>query len=231
MSNADRLAGYLADFKKENKSSVSISMGGGDDESETANLLGWASSGFDKLKNKVSKVQENIPIPNPLKSNGESSWASEAAEDPFCPSLSKKQRMLGFMGCMGMGVLCFSMALAYLPVLLISARKFALLYTLGSIFFISSFSLLYGPKKHFKHLISTERLPFTASYLLTMALTLYAAMGAKSYILTVIAAGLQMAALTYFTLSYIPGGQTAIKFMAKIFYAVFSRCFKSAMNV
>ena len=70
MSNADRLAGYLADFKKENKSSVSISMGGGDDESDTANLLGWASSGFDKLKNKVSKVQENIPIPNPLKRKG-----------------------------------------------------------------------------------------------------------------------------------------------------------------
>ena len=54
------------------------------------------------------------------------------------------------MGCMGMGILCFSMAAAYLPVLIVAARKFALLYTLGSIFFISSFSLLYGPKKHFK---------------------------------------------------------------------------------
>ena len=79
--------------------------------------------------------------------------------------------------------------------------------------------------------MSTERLPFTASYILTMALTLYAAMGAKSYVLTVIAAGAQMAALTYFTLSYIPGGPTALKFMAKIFYAVFSRCFKAAVNV
>jgi hypothetical protein len=64
-----------------------------------------------------------------------------------------------------------------------------------------------------------------------MAFTLYAAMGVQSYILTVIAAGLQMAALTYFTVSYIPGGQTALKFMAKIFYAVFSRCFKSATNL
>ena len=82
-----------------------------------------------------------------------------------------------------------------------------------------------------KHLISSERLPFTASYVLTMALTLYAAMGVRSYILTVIAAGLQCAALTYFTLSYIPGGQAALKFMAKVFYAIFSRCFKSAINV
>ena len=82
--------------------------------------------------------------------NSSSGWLSEAESDPYCPSLSEKQRILGFMGCMGMGLLCFAMAMAYLPVLLISARKFALLYTLGSLFFISSFSLLYGPKKHFK---------------------------------------------------------------------------------
>lgn len=231
MSNTDRLAGYLADYKKQSKS-TSISIGGdGDDESDTSNLLGWAQSSFGKLKSQVQKVQENIPISNPLKSDGGSSWLKEAEADPYCPSLSKKQRILGFMGCMGMGLLCFAMAMAYLPVLLISARKFALLYTMGSVFFISSFSLLYGPKKHFKHLMSADRLPFTASYILTMALTLYAAMGIRSYILTVIAAGLQMAALTYFTLSYIPGGQAALKFMAKVFYAIFSRCFKSAINV
>ena len=164
-----------------------------------------------------------------------------------------------------MGILCFSMAAAYLPVLVIAARKFALLYTLGSIFFISSFSLLYGPKKHFKecqkhtfkiwlqksnfclylskfstkkciltkkkHLISAERLPFTSSYICSMLFTLYAALGIKSYLLTIVAAGVQCVALTYFTLSYIPGGQTAIKFMAKMFYAIFSRCFKSITNV
>ena len=146
-----------------------------------------------------------------------------------------------------MGILCFSMAAAYLPVLIVAARKFALLYTLGSVFFISSFSLLYGPKKHFKvsfneiykfdfqlsikHLISTERLPFTASYILSMGFTLYAALGIRSYILTIVAAGIQCVALSYFTLSYIPGGQTALKFMAKMFYALFSRCFKSITNV
>ena len=112
-----------------------------------------------------------------LTEGGGESWFAQAEEDPYCPSLSKKQRIigknfkgtspaqidvktiifcpnhytfLGFMGCMAMGILCFSMAAAYLPVLVIAARKFALLYTLGSIFFISSFSLLYGPKKHFK---------------------------------------------------------------------------------
>ena len=82
-----------------------------------------------------------------------------------------------------------------------------------------------------KHLISAERLPFTSSYICSMLFTLYAALGIKSYLLTIVAAGVQCVALTYFTLSYIPGGQTAIKFMAKMFYAIFSRCFKSITNV
>jgi len=235
MSNADRLKDYLSDFKKSASNSTSISITSGDDDS-TASLLGgissWSKTGFSSLKKSMSKVQDTLPtsVKNLTEGGGES-WFAQAEEDPYCPSLSKKQRIMGFMGCMGMGILCFSMAAAYLPVLVIAARKFALLYTLGSIFFISSFSLLYGPKKHFKHLISAERLPFTSSYICSMLFTLYAALGIKSYLLTIVAAGVQCVALTYFTLSYIPGGQTAIKFMAKMFYAIFSRCFKSITNV
>lgn len=233
MSNADRLKGFLSDFKKSGGSTkITIS---GDDESDTTSLLGglnsWTSKGLSSIKGSLNKVQETLPTSVKGLTDGENSWFTQAEEDPYCPSLSKKQRIMGFMGCMGMGILCFSMAAAYLPVLIVAARKFALLYTLGSIFFISSFSLLYGPKKHFKHLISTERLPFTASYVLSMSFTLYAALGIRSYLLTIVAAGIQCVALSYFTLSYIPGGQTALKFMAKMFYALFSRCFKSITNV
>ena len=98
-----------------------------------------------------------------------------------------------------------------------------------SIFTRISPILVYFDSK--KHLISAERLPFTSSYICSMLFTLYAALGIKSYLLTIVAAGVQCVALTYFTLSYIPGGQTAIKFMAKMFYAIFSRCFKSITNV
>ena len=49
-----------------NKFQVNIGDAG-DDESETANLLGWAKSGFGNLVNKASKIQENIPLPSPLR--------------------------------------------------------------------------------------------------------------------------------------------------------------------
>lgn len=100
--------------------------------------------------------------------------------------------------------------------------------------FLPEYEQIFNQKVYFnskKHLISAERLPFTSSYICSMLFTLYAALGIKSYLLTIVAAGVQCVALTYFTLSYIPGGQTAIKFMAKMFYAIFSRCFKSITNV
>ena len=92
--------------------------------------------------------------------------------------------------------------------LLINPRKFSLLFTLGSVFTLSSFSFLWGPYSHMVHLFSKERLPFTLVYLTTLIgikdptiflhthyfpiATLYFAMGLQSAILTPIAAVLQV---------------------------------------
>lgn len=44
---------------------------------------------------------------------------------------------------------------------------------------VFSFTVLIGPINHFKHLISTERLPFSFVYLVSLALTLYFSLGAS----------------------------------------------------
>ncbi len=146
-------------------------------------------------------------------SNG--SWYNEAQSDCL-PSLSKKQRIIGFMIFLGMGVLCFSLASMYIPVLILYARKFALLFSLGSMFTLGSFGLLWGPCNHLRHLFSKERLPFTSVYLVTLFATLYFAMGLQSTALTVLAASGQVIALVWFVVSYIPGGQTGLKFFSKL---------------
>ena len=132
------------------------------------------------------------------------------------PSLSKKQRIFGFMTCLILGVFCFSFSTVYIPVIIFKARKFALLFSLGSVFVMGSFSFLWGPMNHFKHMLKRERLPFTAVYLGTLALTLYFAMGLQSTILTTLAASCQVCALLWFVISYIPGGQTGLKFFTRI---------------
>lgn len=41
----------------------------------------------------------------------------------------------------------------------------------------SRFSVLIGPLNHIKHLVSKERLPFSLTYLASLGLTLYFALG------------------------------------------------------
>ena len=47
---------------------------------------------------------------------------------------------------------------------------------------LCSFSLLWGPVNHLKHLLSAERLPFTVSYFGTMGATLYFALSVSTFI-------------------------------------------------
>jgi len=148
-------------------------------------------------------------------SGGSQSWFSRKADD-WLPSLTKKQRILGFMTSLILGMICFGLAVSLLPMLMINPRKFSLLFSLGSAFTLSSFSFLWGPYNHLVHLLSRERLPFTSIYLSSLILTLYFAMGLQSAILTPIAACAQVVALVWFVVSYIPGGQTGLRFMTKM---------------
>ncbi|XP_044740756.1 protein transport protein SFT2 [Chrysoperla carnea] len=146
----------------------------------------------------------------------EGSWFRETQKD-CCPSMTRLQRITGFVICIVMGFLCFGLSSIYIPVLIFKARKFALLYTLGSLFFIFSFSFLWGPLTHLKHMFSRERLCLTLCYGSTLIATLYFALFVQSTPLTVLAAVGQIITLLWTTVSSIPGGMTGVKFFSKMF--------------
>jgi len=194
------LKDFLSRPKNESTSNAKYSL---------LNTTSWFSSG-EEIEDK----------PQTEAANG---WFADAQKDPCLPALTKKQRILGFIICLLMGTFCFSLSTLYIPFLLLKARKFALLYSLGSLFVISSFALLWGPVNHAKHLFSVSRLPFTLTYFTTMFGTLYFAMWVKSTIFTVVFAVAQILALVWYVVSYIPGGQTGLKFFTSIFYAAASK--------
>lgn len=83
-----------------------------------------------------------------------------------------------------------ALATLYIPVIVLKARKFALLFSFGSLFFLSrlesfvlywfvrfffhySFSMLWGPVNHLKHLINVDRLPFSITYIITLIGTIF----------------------------------------------------------
>ncbi|CAG9787024.1 unnamed protein product [Diatraea saccharalis] len=142
-------------------------------------------------------------------------WFQQTQKDYF--TLSRTQRFIGFGACLGLGFLCFILSFIYIPVLLLQAKKFVLLFSLGSLFFIMSFSFLYGPWAHIKSLFSKERAIATSLYILTMIATLYCALSLKSTLLTVICAIAQFTALFWMIMGSVPGGSSGMRFFGNMF--------------
>lgn len=68
-----------------------------------------------------------------------------------------------------------------------------------------------GPWAYVQHLASTPRLPFTAAYFGSIALTLYFSLGLHSTILTLISAIIQLACLLWYLVSYFPMGSSGLR--------------------
>ena len=191
------------------------------------NIFCFAPSPITTPKSPFAKSSQD-PDQEALISDSESGGS---VADKYLPTLSKKQRIIGFVTCLGLGLFFFSFATVYLPVMVLKARKFALMFSLGSLFTLGSFSFLWGPFNHIKHLFGRERLPFTAVYFGTLFFTLYFALSLQSYVLTSVAAVAQVGALLWFVISYVPGGQTGMKFFARICSAMCFRQSSAGANV
>ncbi|CAK9167176.1 unnamed protein product [Ilex paraguariensis] len=113
----------------------------------------------------------------------------------------------------------------FLPVMVLMPQKFAICFTVGCAFIIGSFFALKGPKNQFAHMSSKERLPFTLGFIGSMVGTVYASMVLHSYILSVLFSLLQVLALSYYAISYFPGGSAGLKFLSSSLTSSILKCF------
>ncbi|KAL1174341.1 hypothetical protein V6Z11_A04G005100 [Gossypium hirsutum] len=113
----------------------------------------------------------------------------------------------------------------FLPVMVIMPQKFAICFTLGCGFIIGSFFALRGPKNQLAHMSSKERLPFTLGFIGSMVGTIYVSMVLHSYILSVLFSVLQVLALSYYAISYFPGGSAGLKFLTSALTSSITSCF------
>ncbi len=116
---------------------------------------------------------------------------------------------------MGSSMLFFLISFFTLPMVLLMPAKFALTWTLGSILFLSSYSILNGWRAHIKHLFSWERAPFTSTYITSMIGTLYFSVISPRYIPVLVFTILQIIALAWYVASYLPGGTQGLKWMTR----------------
>ncbi|KIJ18184.1 hypothetical protein PAXINDRAFT_71646 [Paxillus involutus ATCC 200175] len=147
-----------------------------------------------------------VPLRSNERSNEEEAWFA----------LSRWERLLGFGACLLGACVCFFVAFLGLPWLPVRPAKFALAFSMGSLLVMVGFSILIGPINHIKHLVSKERLAFSAVYFSSLGLTLYFSLGAKSYLGSLLAGLVQVVALVAYVLAYFPGGTQTLRFGGQI---------------
>eukprot|EP00736_Rhodelphis_marinus_P010886 Rmarinus@m.14042 len=129
-------------------------------------------------------------------------------------TLSKMQRIKGFVICMAVGF-----GLSFLASLMLfsgSIAAFAIIYTLGNIVSLFSSMFLSGPWKHVKAMFERTRLTATCIYLAMMGITLFLGIAqpvdaGAGVLLILIACAIQYLALAWYTLSFIPYARKFIK--------------------
>ncbi|KAI5855691.1 Got1/Sft2-like family-domain-containing protein [Tricharina praecox] len=167
---------------------------------QSMNPFASGSSGYVRLPTSYSDPPPQLPA------------RTRQEEDEAFFALSRWDRILAFSACNLGAAACFVVCFFLFPVLSLKPRKFAVLWTVGSLLFLSSWAILQGPITYAKHLMSTPRLPFTAAYFGTILCTLYFSVGLQSTILTLLAAICQMVALVWYLVSYFPMGSTGLRY-------------------
>lgn len=125
-------------------------------------------------------------------------------------------KLLQFAGIFMLGMFLISLSFSFLPLLPIQPQKFALLFALGSMTVLGSVAWLRGPMPFLSAMIQRDKLPFTISYAVGLAGTLWATLIARSYIYTAIFSIMQAMGLLYFLASYVPGGKTVLNFFGRL---------------
>ena len=140
------------------------------------------------------------------------------------PSLSLKERLIGFCVCFGLGTLFQFMSLgSMLGVLLGRPNKFAFLYTCGNLISIFGTFFLVGPKRQFKNMMHPYRRKAASIFLSSIILTCISLYMIHSRLLTVIFVIIQFGAYIWYISTYIPYGQQCLGYITR-------RCFGSGSN-
>ncbi|KAK3634495.1 Protein transport protein sft2 [Elasticomyces elasticus] len=195
---------------------------------DSMNSLGWSRRDEPVNTNKQTPLLGRLQKLNPFGDQGFVRLPTTEGEGPGAPlpartrkeeeegwfALSRWDRLLVFGGLNLAAIALFVVCFTLLPILSLRPRKFAILWTMASVLFLGSWAVMMGPMVYARHLISAERLPFTATYFGSIGLTLYFALGLHSTILTLMSSIVQFVALLWYLVSYFPMGSTGLRFAA-----------------
>jgi hypothetical protein len=131
---------------------------------------------------------------------------------------SKTKRLGQFFVLFCMSFTLFLFALSSLPMILIFPEKFALLFSLASVFLHLALSCLKeNMGEYIKSLLANEDYSTVAAvYLGSLSFTIYASVYLGNYVVILAACGLQMASIAWLMFSLFPRGSQGILTVLKL---------------
>jgi len=126
------------------------------------------------------------------------------------PSLSMRDRIIGWLSCYLAGLVISLLSFgSFTQLVLGHPFKFALLYSLGNIISLLSTMFLVGPQAQWERMKSPSRWVASVIYLSSLTATLVLCIDAPEMTLLVVAAVVtQWLSLLWYSLSFIPFGQS-----------------------
>ena len=126
------------------------------------------------------------------------------------------------------GIVVIIISFLFLPLIIITPKKFTLLFALGTFVTISSFIFYFGTNKFFDVLFNKDRIWFTVIYLAGFfGCLFFPTFFGKNYFLILVFSGLEMISTLFFILTFLPGGYSSIKMLSNLFCSQFKRLFNS----
>lgn len=136
--------------------------------------------------------------------------------EPGMFELSRWDRMLIFALTFAGSMCCYLICIFLFPVLSLKPRKFALLWSLGSIFFLVSFGVLQGFQAYMLHLFLSTRIIFTVVFATSIIMTLISSLSLHSALLSIIFAIIQLISALWYTVSYFPMGTQTLNLASSV---------------
>lgn len=126
----------------------------------------------------------------------------------LCEPLTIEERMYGAGACVFIGIVFGVMA--SVSVWSFHFTTFGVYYTLSNTCSIAGTFFFRGPAAQWKAMCEPHRIGTTAAYFLSIILVLLAALWLRNGFITLLAIFVQFCAGTWWTLSFIPGGQAVV---------------------
>jgi Got1/Sft2-like family len=139
--------------------------------------------------------------------------------EEFCPSLTLKQKLIGFGICIVIGIVLEIIAwLSFHKLVEGDPKIFAVCFSLGILVTLLGSAFLVGFAKQVKTMFKKKRVITTCVVVVSFIMTLVSALIIQSSPLTLLFMIIELLSYTWYVLSYLPFAQTLTK-------KLFSRCF------